>query len=96
MEYRVVPLRQLSVPLGPLYLEEVQLTIGADAGVGLADGEIVAGLGLVAGVGVLVENLGLSPGAANVTFGVPVWHRGFELPSSKLPFEIYLTWGQPW
>lgn len=94
LEYRVAALRNTSIPLGVLYISELDLTFGADAGVASRDGDLVTAASVSAGLGLIVENLGLSPGAVNLTFGVPLWWRGFAMPVRALPFELYLTWGQ--
>jgi hypothetical protein len=63
-------------------------------GVGRADGGLVTGIGSSVGIGFIADVLGLTPTAAHLTFGVPIWLRGTTLPDRRLPFEIYLSWGQ--
>ena len=95
LEYRPVLMRQGSLPLLLTWVREIQLIAGFDIGTGWrSDGPNVAAMGANAGLGVIVDNLGISPGAVNLTFGVPLWHRGIDLQSSELPFELYLSWGQ--
>ncbi|HMV67844.1 MAG TPA: hypothetical protein PKA64_13425 [Myxococcota bacterium] len=93
IEYRVAPLRQAGVPLGPALLDELDLTVGLDAGVGIADGERVAGVGATVGAGVNLLLGGFTPQWAGVTFGFPLYWSGFDLPERSVPFELYVTWG---
>lgn len=93
LEYRAAPLRGASIPLGVLYIEEIDLVAGLDAGVGMVDGGRVGGVGASVGVNVITENLGLSPGSVNATLGFPLAWSGFEMPERKLPFELYISWG---
>jgi hypothetical protein len=94
VEYRVAPLRQASIPLGPVYLSEIDLIAGLDLGVGQSGTQPIAAMGAVLGVGVLVDNFGLSPGAVVVSFGFPLWTSGFEIPDGTPPVAVYLRWGQ--
>jgi hypothetical protein len=94
-EYRAVLARHMSVPLFGLgYLTEIQLTTGIDVGVGFTDDRVIWASGAAVSLGFIADILGMLPTAAHLTFGVPAWHQGLELPDNKLPFEIYLTWGQ--
>lgn len=94
-EYRVALLREANIPLFWLtWVRELQLVAGVDMGTGRSDGDPIAAVGVNAGVGVIADNLGLSPGGVNLTVGVPLWLRGFEMPDRAVPFELYLTWGQ--
>jgi hypothetical protein len=94
VEYRLAPLRQASIPLGPVYLSEIDLIAGLDLGVGQSGTQPIAAMGAVLGAGVLVDNFGLSPGAVVVSFGFPLWTSGFEIPDGTPPVAVYLRWGQ--
>jgi hypothetical protein len=91
LEYRAAPIRGASIPLGVLYIEEIDLTLAVDGGVGVADGGRVAGLGATAGVNLITENLGLAPGSVNVSVGLPLLWSGFEL-ERRSP-QLYIGWG---
>ncbi len=94
LEYRIAPVREAAINLLWLtWIRELHLTFGLDAGTGRVDDEAIQAVGASAGVGVIVDNFGLSPGAVDVTFAVPLGTRGFDLPVEGLPFELYLTWG---
>lgn len=95
MEYRAVLMRQGNIPMLLTWVRELQLVTGVDIGAGSrSDGPPVRAMGLNAGLGVITDNLGISPGAVNLTFGVPIWWRGVELDGPAWPYELYLTWGQ--
>lgn len=93
LEYRGVPMQQGSIPLALFWLRDIQLIGGVDVGVGASDDGMVAAVGGVAGLGLILDNLGISPGRIGLTFGWPVWEQGFELPGTGLPFQLNLHWG---
>lgn len=93
LEYRPVLLSQGSVPLWLLWLRDVNLLLGIDGGVGLDDGTRVSAVGASAGLGLITDNFGVSPGAVTATFAWPLWTEGLDLSSEKLPFQVYVTWG---
>lgn len=94
LELRGVPLSQGSVPLGVLWVRDLQVIVGLDAGVGRTDGELVAAVGAVGGIGLITSNLGLSPGAISVTLGGPLWTEGpIEAPDGGWQPEVYVDWG---
>jgi hypothetical protein len=93
LEYRAAPLRQGSIPIGIGYIEEIDLTAGIDAGVGISDGERVTGVGATVGAGVSMIAGGFTPTWAGVTLGFPLHWSGYELPERSVPLELYVTWG---
>jgi len=108
-ELRFVPVQRMGIPLAALtWIEDLQVTVGLDAGVGVeqpldAEGVAVADAGLTrvgavgatVGIGAIVHNFGVAPGAINLTLGLPALRFGFDAPDNRsgLPFELYLSWG---
>lgn len=93
LELRGAPMRQGSWPLGVLYVRDVHVIGGLDVGVGQAPTGPVAAVGAAFGLGVVVDNLGIAPGAALLTVGVPLWHDGFDIPAHAPPVTVSVTWG---
>ncbi len=93
LELRTAPMRQGSWPLGVLYVRDLHLIGGVDVGVGDAQSVPVAAVGAAFGLGVVVDNLGIAPGAALLTIGVPLWHEGFDMPAHAPPVTVSVTWG---
>lgn len=106
-EIRFVPVQRIGLPLAALtWLEELQITLGFDAGVGLAvdslvdldanSGDpLVAAIGATVGLGAIVHHFGVAPAAVTLTAGLPAYRLGFTPPPDRrgLPVEIYITWG---
>lgn len=93
-EYRVAPLRNVSVPLPFAWGSELQLTAGLEAGVGDgADGDAWA-VGATAGVTGIADLLGVEPYLGGLTVGWPLaWSGLSHVDQTGWP-EIYLRWGQ--
>lgn len=92
-ELRWVPFRNVDVPLGVMHAADLQLTVGADAGLGVsAEGDQVSAVGLSASAGVTVEYLGISPATAFVLFGYPAWTQGIDLPRRRV--QVSIGWSQ--
>lgn len=108
-ELRFVPVQRLGLPLAALtWIEDLQVTVGVDAGIGveqpldaegaaIADADLtrVGAVGATVGLGAIVNNFGVAPGAINLTLGLPALRFGFDPPANRsgLPFELYLSWG---
>ncbi|MFZ5480982.1 MAG: hypothetical protein ACOZNI_29745 [Myxococcota bacterium] len=75
VEYRWVPLRNVSVPMGGNWLSEVHLTPGLDTGVLRRGDTVAAAVGATLGVHVAVDVLGARPTLGGATFALPVWTR---------------------
>jgi hypothetical protein len=84
-EWRWAPTRDLSVPLFLLWLSEVHLSGGAEAGVLWTADQPVRAIGATGGVGVDADWLGMVPGYLGVSAGVPVWADGVDLPKERTP-----------
>jgi hypothetical protein len=86
LEYRVAPIRNASVPGGLLWLSEVQLSPGIDAGVAWHGDTRYAAVGATLGLHVLTDLLGTSPSLAGVTIAAPLWTEGF----ARGPVQLYV------
>lgn len=88
-EYRWAPLRNASIPLPLLWLSEVHLSPGVDAGVAWRDGERHAAVGAALGVHVLVDLLGAKGSLAGVTAAAPLWTDGLDADG----LQLYIDFG---
>ncbi|MFT6157643.1 MAG: hypothetical protein ACJAZO_001742 [Myxococcota bacterium] len=91
-ELRVVPLRNLSVPLWLLWGTELQLSAGVEAGtIGTPDGGEHA-VGATFGIAGVGDIFGADPYMLGFTLGVPLWWTaGVE---KERPFQLVLRWTQ--
>jgi hypothetical protein len=75
-EYRVALLRNASIPLPLLWLSDIHLSPGIDAGVAWRDEERWAAVGASLGLHALADVLGAQPYLAGVTVAAPIWTDG--------------------
>ncbi len=92
-EYRWAPARGASVPVGFGWATELQLSLGAEAGMGIVDGELARAAGVTVGVAGMADMLGFEPRMMGVTAAWPVYVEGIELEGNKWMPELYLRWG---
>lgn len=102
-EVRVAPLRHISVPLGLVWIDEVQIASGleagvlggtsfdSDLGVSSPDGWLRAA-GATAGVFVVADVLGGAPALAGVLLAKPVAVE--PAPAGEQGGQVYLLWEQ--
>lgn len=93
-EYRVAPLRELSVPAVLAWGNELQLAVGLEGVLARVDRAPATALGLTAGIAGTADLLGAHTQLLGITAGWPLWWSGLEhVERTALP-EIYLRWGQ--
>lgn len=85
-EYRWAPLRNASIPLPWMWLADLHVSPGIDAGVAWRGEERHAAVGASLGVHALVDLLGAQPYLAGVTVATPFWTEALP-PSSP---QIYI------
>ncbi|MES2640082.1 MAG: hypothetical protein V4850_11385 [Myxococcota bacterium] len=87
-EYRWAPLRNASIPLPLLWLSELHLSPGVDAGVVWRDGERHAAVGAALGAHVITELLGAKGSLAGVTVAAPLWTDGVDTDGLQLYIDF--------
>ena len=95
VEYRVAPLRNLSVPMGLIWGTELQVSVGLEGvAARLLEGNGAA-LGGTLAVGGLADMFGAEPTFMGVTGGWLLYAQGIDYaePLDPVP-EIYLLWTQ--
>ncbi|MFN7143398.1 MAG: hypothetical protein ACK4YP_06455, partial [Myxococcota bacterium] len=88
LEYRWAPLRNASIPLPLLWVSDLHLSPGIDAGVVWRGGERYAAVGASLGVHVLTDLLGVQPNLAGLTVALPVWTSGFEAEEAQVYIDF--------
>jgi len=92
-EYRVVPMRHASVPLGLVWWTELQLSAGVEVGTVFVDGLPKSALGATFGATVLGDALGFEEQGIGVTVAIPAKTWGFVSERIGKP-QVYLRWAQ--
>ncbi len=87
-EYRVAPLRNASLPLPFLWLSDVHVTPGVDAGVVWRGEERSAAVGAALGVHVLTDLFGVQPYLTGVTVAMPLWTDGVETEGPQVYIDF--------
>ncbi|MCB9674209.1 MAG: hypothetical protein H6737_03780 [Alphaproteobacteria bacterium] len=95
LEYRVAPLRGMSVPLGVAWWTELQVTAGLEATAGHMLAGDASALGATLGIGGIGDIAGAEPSFLGLTGGWLLWQDGlgYAEPLRPVP-EIYLLWTQ--
>lgn len=94
VEYRMAPLRQISVPMFLAWGNGLQLTAGAEGAVARVNDRPAAAVGLTAGIAGSADLLGAVSEMLGVTLGWPVWWTGLEELEHTATPEVYLRWTQ--
>lgn len=89
IEYRWAVFRNASLPLPLLYLSELHLSPGLDAGVAWRGADRFAAVGATLGVHVLSDFLGARPSLTGVTIAQPLWTEGFEATDTQLYVDFF-------
>lgn len=90
-EARWAPIRNASVPLlGLVWLDEVHVAVGVEAGAVRVGADPAAAIGVAGGLLFVGDAFGLAPGAIGFTVAAPLWTAG--LPA-QAPVTAYLRWG---
>ncbi|MDP2309039.1 MAG: hypothetical protein Q8P18_23650 [Pseudomonadota bacterium] len=87
-EYRWAPLRNASIPLPLLWLSDLHLSPGIDAGVAWRDGERHAAVGASFGVHAITDLLGAKGSLVGVTAAVPLWTDGVDADGLQLYIDF--------
>lgn len=90
VEGRWAALRNASIPLGAVWLDEIHLSAGVEGGALRVDGAPVGAIGVAGGLLFVGEWLGMAPGAVGFTVAAPVWWAGIADPA---PATVYVRWG---
>lgn len=95
VEYRVAPLRNVSVPMILAWGSELQLTGGLEAVVATVDDAPAHAVGMTAGITGVADLLGAEPYLAGLTIGWPLlWSDNLQGVDQQGWPEIYLRWSQ--
>lgn len=82
VETRWAMLHNAAVPALLLWLNELSISGGVEAGGALIDGKLVGAVGATAGLGWQVSLLGANPSYARLRMGYPLWTHGLVVPAT--------------
>lgn len=86
-EARWAMVHNAALPLAVLWVTDLSVSGGVEAGVGRVGGRTVAAVGATAGVGWQVALMGLGPSYARVRLGYPLWLRGVQAGAPQVVLE---------
>lgn len=92
-EVRTVILDNAHVPLGVGTLTMLYAFAGVDLGAASVSGLPALAIGGTFGLGTVFSVLGVTPGAVNVTIGVPIATYGLDTTQSGFPITATASWG---
>lgn len=88
-EYRTVPIRNVLVPHLLGWIQEVQFSVGVEAGVASIDGQLAVMTGITTGATVGTDIFGVIPFIGGITLAWPLYVEGIEVETSATP-TVYL------